>query len=97
MQLKKIMLHLIMLQKDVPLAPKIITGKNYSWNHRGQNSKLINIAKYVSKLSIFGAKILDKCFKSQKKFLYIVLFCKVKLSKMVSIKTNKIKRQTALF
>ena len=29
--------------------------------------------------------MLDKCVKSQKKFLYIVLFCKVKQSKMVSI------------
>ena len=36
--------------------------------HRGQNSKQINIAKYVSKLLIYGAKLLDKCVKSQKKF-----------------------------
>ena len=35
--------------------------------HRGQNSKQINIAKYVSKFLIYGAKILDKCVKSQKK------------------------------
>ena len=61
--------------------------------HRGQNSKQINIAKYVSKFLIYGAKMLDKCVKSQKKKnLYIVLFCKVKLSKMASIKTNKIKK-----
>ena len=47
------------------------------------------------RLQIFDicAKMLDKCVKSQKNFLYIVLFCKVKLSKMVSIKTNKIKNQ----
>ena len=65
--------------------------------HRGQNSKQINIAKYVSKFLIYGAKMLEKCVKSQKKFLYIVLFCKVKLSKMAFIKTNKIKKQKALF
>ena len=64
--------------------------------HRGQNSKQVDIAKYVSKFLIYGAKMLDKCFKSKKK-LYIVLFCKVKLSKMAFIKTNKIKTQTALF
>ena len=58
--------------------------------HRGQNSKQINIAKYVSKFLIFGAKMLDKCVKS-------VFFSKVKLSKIASIKTNKIKKQTVLF
>ena len=66
--------------------------------HRGQNSEQINIAKYISKFLVCGAKMLDKCVKGQKKrFLYIVLFCKVKLCKMASIKTNKIKKQTALF
>ena len=35
--------------------------------HRGQNSKQIDIAKYVSKFLIYGAKMLDKCVKSQKK------------------------------
>ena len=65
--------------------------------HRGQNSKQINIAKYISKFLIYGAKILDKCVKSQKKILYIVLFCKVNISKMIFIKTNKIKKQTVLF
>ena len=60
-------------------------------DHRGQNSKQINIAKYVSKFFIYGAKMLDKCVKSQKKILYIVLLCKVKLSKMASIKTSKIR------
>ena len=34
---------------------------------RAQNSKLIYIAKYVSKFLIHGAKMLDKCVKSQKK------------------------------
>ena len=62
-----------------------------------QNSKQINITKYVSKFLIYSANILDKCVNSQKKILYIVLFCKVKLCKMASIKTNKIKKQTALF
>ena len=65
--------------------------------HMGQNSKQIDIKKYVSKFLIYDAKMLDKCVKSQKKFLYIVLFHKVKLSKMASIKTNKIKKRTALF
>ena len=36
--------------------------------HRGQNSKQIDIAKYVSKFLIYGAKMLDKCIKSEKKF-----------------------------
>ena len=35
--------------------------------HMGQNSKQIDIAKYVSKFLICGAKMLDKCVKSQKK------------------------------
>ena len=35
--------------------------------HMGQNSKQIDIAKYVSKFLIYGAKMLDKCVKSQKK------------------------------
>ena len=35
--------------------------------HMGQNSKQINIAKYVSKFLIYGAKMLDECVKSQKK------------------------------
>ena len=35
--------------------------------HRGQSSKQIDIAKYVSKFLIYGAKMLDKCVKSQKK------------------------------
>ena len=71
---------------------------SHETTHRGQNSKQINIAKYVSKFLLYGTKMLDKYVKSQKKnFLYIVLFCKVKLSKMASIKTNKIKKQTALF
>ena len=57
----------------------------------GQNSKKIDTAKYVSKFLIYVAKMLDNCVKSQKKILFIVLFCKVKLSKMTSIKANKIK------
>ena len=68
----------------------------YLCDHRGQNSKQINITKYVSIFLIYGANMLDKCVKSQKEILYIVLFCKIKLSKMASIKTNKIKKQTAL-
>ena len=36
--------------------------------HMGQNSKQIDIAKYVSKFLICCAKMLDKCAKSQKKF-----------------------------
>ena len=35
--------------------------------HRSQNSKQINIAKYISKFLIYGAKMSDKCVKSQKK------------------------------
>ena len=66
--------------------------------HRGSKlEKKINITKYVPKFLIYGPKMLDKCVKSQKKILHIALFCKVKLSKMASIKTNKIKKSTALF
>ena len=35
--------------------------------HMGQNSKQINIAKHVSRFLIYGAKMLDKCVKIQKK------------------------------
>ena len=42
--------------------------------HRGQNSKQIIIAKYVSKFLIYGAKMSDKCVKSQKKILVHCLF-----------------------
>ena len=35
--------------------------------HMGQNSKQSNIAKYVSKFLIYGAKRLEKCVKSKKK------------------------------
>ena len=42
-------------------------GAHSASAHRGQNSKQINIAKYVSKFLICGAKMLDKCVKSQKK------------------------------
>ena len=38
-----------------------------STQHRGQNSKQINVTKYVSKFLTYGAKMLDKCVKSQKK------------------------------
>ena len=39
----------------------------FRYTHRGQNSKQIIIAKYVSKFLIYGAKMLEKCVKSQKK------------------------------
>ena len=84
------------LLKSAPQDDEVLEKVKFS-KHRGQNSKQINIAKYVSKFFIYCAKMLDKCAKSQKNILYIVLFCKVKLSKMASIKTNKIKKPTALF
>ena len=65
--------------------------------HKGQNLKKINIPKYILNFLICGAKMSDKCVKSQRKIFYIVLFCKVKLSKMASIKTNKIQKQTVFF
>ena len=40
---------------------------NKALAHGGQNSKQIIIAKYVSQFLIYGAKMLDKCVKSQKK------------------------------
>ena len=33
--------------------------------HRGQNSKQINVAKYVSKFLMYGAIMLDKCVKGE--------------------------------
>ena len=66
------------LHVEGPIGPKI--GSNWSkidpkgqnhiggTIHRGQNSKQINIAKYVSNFLIYGAKMLDKCVKSQKNF-----------------------------
>ena len=65
---------------------------------RGQNLEQINNPKHVSKFLMNGGKKLDKCGKSKKKkFLYIVLFCKVKQSKMASNKTNKIKNGEHFF
>ena len=67
------------------------------FQRRGQNSKQINIAKYISKFLIHGAKMLDKCVKNKKENLNIALFCKVKLRKMASIKANKIKKTECNF
>ena len=39
----------------------------------------------------------DESVETRKKNLYNVLFCKFKLCKMASTKTNKIKKQTPLF
>ena len=46
---------------------------------------------------MYGAKILGEGVEALKKIFTDVLFCKVKLSKMASTKTNKIKKQTPLF
>ena len=66
-------------------------------HHRGQNSKWIDVAKYVSKFLIYGAKMLDKCVENRKKNFDVVLFCKSRLSKMASTKANKIKIWTPIF
>ena len=42
----------------------------YGVAHRGQNSKQIDIAKYVSKFLIYGAKMLDKSVETLKKNCY---------------------------
>ena len=39
----------------------------FRYTHRGQNSKQIIIAKYVSKFLIYGAKMSDKLLKVKKK------------------------------
>ena len=39
--------------------------------HRGQNSKQINNAKYLSKFLVCSAKMLDKYVKSQKKKFFV--------------------------
>ena len=50
------------------LAPKFFGRLAYIvLNHMGQNSKQIDVAKYVSKFLIYSAKMLDKCDESQKK------------------------------
>ena len=59
------------MQKENPWIPKILilkSGTKLVTLHRGQNSKQIIIAKYVSQFLIYGAKMLDKCVKSEKKF-----------------------------
>ena len=45
---------------------------------------------------IYGAKMFGESVETFKNFTN-VFFCKVKLSKMASIETDKIKKQTALF
>ena len=49
--------------KDHAVAGLTVVVKN----HRGQNSKQIIVAKYISKFLIYDAKMLDKCVKSKKK------------------------------
>ena len=44
---------------------------------------------------IYGAEMLGKCVETWKKFFHNIVFCKVKLSKMASTKTNKTKNVTA--
>ena len=48
---------------------KLIRPDDRAWfaYHRGQNLKQIDVAKYVSKFLIYGAKMLEKCVKNQKK------------------------------
>ena len=46
---------------------KVIEGHRIHLLHRNQNSKQNNIVKYVFKFLICGAKMLDKCVKSEKK------------------------------
>ena len=64
--------------------------------YKGQNSKQISMAKYISKFLIHGAKMLDKCVKIQK-ICTLFFFCKVKLSKMVSTKNKQNKRNRQHF
>ena len=58
----------------------------FSTLHRSQNSKQINIVKYISKFLIYGAKILDKCVESQKKIFTLSLFAKSSLVKWHPLK-----------
>ena len=64
-------------------------------SHSCQNSNRIKVAKDISIFLIYAAKMVGKSVQTWKG--KIVLFCKVKLSKIVSTRTNKIKKQTALF
>ena len=85
------------LGKSVWSVPSISIGVLGLIQHTVKKSKATKITKHPPRFLIYGAKMSDKWIKSKKKFLYIVLFCKVKLSKMASIKTNKIEKPTALF
>ena len=59
--------------KDHAVAGLTVVVKN----HRGQNSKQIIVAKYISKFLIYDANILDKCVKSKKR---IFVHCPFSLS-----------------
>ena len=67
-----IKLYSILLSQSEKIESKIcislhICMQVFRYTHRGQNSKQIIIAKYVSKFLIYDAKMLDKYVKSQKK------------------------------
>ena len=66
--------------------------------HRGQNSKQINIAKYISNFLIYGAKILDKCIRSQKKKLNTLsFFAKSRYVKWHPLRQTKSKNKQHFF
>ena len=56
-----------MLIQDLDLLSMSLIYLTLHFDHRGQNSKQIVIAKYVSRFLIYGAKIIVKCVKSNKK------------------------------
>ena len=73
------------LSKSIKMADSMHTAKNkfYMWNK-----------KYPSNFWIFASNLLDKSVEEWN--FYGVLFCKFKLNKMASIKTNKNKNLTPL-
>ena len=82
--------------REFPGLQNFVENRNHAISQRSKFKTNQYHKIRLQILDVYGAKMFDKCVKSQKK-LYIVLLCKVKLSKMASIKTNKIKKQTALF
>ena len=64
--------------------------------HTVQKSKETKTAKHPLKFLIYGAEMLEKGVAASNFFLQYGLFCKSRLSKMVSTKTNKIKKWTPL-
>ena len=65
--------------------------------HMGQNSKQINMAKYISKFLTYGAKMLDKCVKSQKKKFVHCPFLQSRARRRVQCFVSALKKRQSRF